>query len=109
MQGSEDQNQYFKSETMNNELKEYEVWSQGWSSSDGNAQAHLIGKTIARSFRQACHIIMCQKYLENIKKVNDPNYKEYFNPDRWDYDSKGITVWGCSLYDNEADARKSFG
>jgi len=91
------------------ELKEYEVWMSGFAATGQSAEAHLVGKAKARNFAQACHILMCREKLEWIEKENDPNYKEYATPGRWDYNPRDFTYWGCSLHWDEKIARKPFG
>jgi len=68
--------------------KEFEIWRSGYSISGNDDCASFIGKQIAKSFKEACDIL-CK--------------------DDADYDSKRGTTWGCRLFDNETDARKSFG
>lgn len=91
------------------ELKEYEVWESGWAATGGSGEAKLIGKAKARNFAQACHIVQCKRYLENVEEQNNPEYKEYTTPGRWDYNPRELTYWGCGLYWSEELARKSFG
>lgn len=90
-------------------LKEYEVWSEGYSITGGGSGATLEGKTFARNFAQACDIVMCKKRIEWIEKVNDPNYKEYCPPSTWDYNPRDLSNWGCRLFWSKELASKSFG
>lgn len=92
------------------ELKDYEVWMEGYAVTGNSADASLVGKVKARSFKEACHILMCKKYLKQVEQEHSPKYEGYRgDPDRWDYNPQRGTVWACRLFDNEADARKSFG
>lgn len=91
------------------ELKEYEVWSEGYRATGESANASLYGKTLARNFAQACDIIMCKQHLEWIEKVNHPSYKEYNPPSKWCYDPQRLTDWACALYWSKELAKKSFG
>ncbi len=91
------------------ELKEYEVWMEGYAATGESASANLVGKVKARSFAQACHILMCKQHLEWMEKENNPNYKEYCTPGRWDYDPGRLSYWGCRLYWSEELAKKTFG
>jgi len=91
------------------ELKEYEVWSEGFAATGQSLDAILIGKAFARNFTQACDIVMCQNHLKWIEKVNSPDYKEYCPPSKWSYDPNRLSDWGCRLYWSEGLARKSFG
>ena len=64
----------------------YEVWCEGHKALGSSSSAYKIGVTKAASCEAACDWL-CR---------NDPNY------------SNG-RIWGCKLYDNELDARASFG
>lgn len=72
--------------------RKYEVWCEGYSATGNSGQAHLWGSIEASSFREACVALAAQK----------DDTEKYFNPTQ-------LTWWGCSLFDNEADARKTFG
>ena len=69
-------------------LESFEVWCEGFESSDGRGTALFMGKFNAESFAGAC----CQA-------VADHSY----------LDKDNLRYWGCRLFDNEIDARKSFG
>lgn len=90
------------------ELKEYEVWREGYAATGEHSGASLLGRVQARNFRQACHILMCTRYLQQSHEANKPEYSEYYNTD-WCYDPNKLTDWGCHLYWDEKQARKSFG
>lgn len=66
----------------------YEIWSEGYNDMGNIGSAHKHGEQEADSFDQACVIFF----------VDD----KFFN-------GKLLTYWGCRLFDNEAEARKSFG
>lgn len=71
--------------------KKWEVWREGYYASgcEGTpAKAHKYGEIEAESFQQACELLLA---------------------DNQDFDPKGLNVWGCRLFDNEIDARESFG
>lgn len=91
------------------ELKEYEVWMEGYSATGERASACFIGKVKARNFAQACHILMCKQKLESIEEENDPSNKSYVTPGRWDYEPNRLSVWGCKMYWSKELASKSFG
>lgn len=65
-----------------------EVWCEGYMATGDSAEARLLGKTRASTLKEACDKLYS----------NDPSY----DPER-------MTYWGCRLFDNEDDARKSFG
>ena len=82
-------------------MKEYQIWQSGWAATGGYAHARLLGKAMGESFSEAC-----KKF--DMEHGMNFTYLPEGNP----YTENGrasITCWGCSLHDNEADARKSFG
>jgi hypothetical protein len=74
-------------------MKNFNIWSTGYRITGNDGTAHFHGTQIANSFQEAC-----DKFFSN--KNNDK---------RGDYDSQRLTFWGCSLHDNEKDARIPFG
>ena len=66
----------------------YDVWMEGFVITGNTACARYIGSVEANSFKEACDIV-CK--------------------DNSSYNSEHLTIWGCGLYDNESDARRSFG
>jgi hypothetical protein len=90
-------------------LKEYEIWSEGFVATGQSSGAIFWGKVKARNFAQACHILMCQEHLKQIKKENNSEYKKYTTPGRWDYNPQELSYWGCKLYWSEELAKKTFG
>lgn len=68
--------------------KEYEVWSEGYAENGSRGTACFHGKFKGKNFDETM-----QKMPHDLFQKN--NGKWY--------------VWGCRLFDNEIDARKSFG
>jgi len=73
-----------------NDVRIFEIWQEGYCvTGDGGPAAHL-GNASGKDFRSACVDF----------------FKEKGNKD---FDVDELSVWGCSLFDNEKDARKLFG
>jgi hypothetical protein len=76
-------------------MKKYEIWVEGFSVTGQHEKASLLDTIMAESWDDAV-----KKYME-------------LNPGRIDIRTlngkKIYTDWGCKLFDNEKDARKSFG
>lgn len=73
-----------------------EIWKAGYICSDGSATASLLGTYDATDFDTAVEM-----YLEqHPDRVKDHIRGKIFGTH---------TIWGCRLYDNEADARHYFG
>lgn len=74
------------------EIKQYQIWTEGYIATGESSGATYHGLSKGETFKQA---------IENFMEEND-----------WDkklYNSERLTFWGCKFYDNEADARKTFG
>lgn len=76
----------------------FEIWSEGYRATGESGTAHLHGKEEATSFEEALllHALRNEefyKYLDHKPSSKGSNY----------------TYWACRLFDNEKDARKSFG
>lgn len=69
-------------------MKEYAVWSEGYRVSGAEGTARLHGSAVAASFQEACDMV-----LGELSQ----------------YDRSTRTYWGCRLFDNEQEARASFG
>jgi hypothetical protein len=71
-------------------MMKYEVWSEGY---DDGGPAWLVNTIEAESFEEAC----CLATAED----------NGCNPDL--FSTVAMTYWGCRLFDNEKEARRSFG
>lgn len=73
-------------------MKAFHIWSEGYDTTGQSAPAMRHGVADGASFKDACI-----HFFGGL-----PKSKQYFDADR-------MTYWGCRLFDNEAEARKSFG
>lgn len=75
-------------------MKEFEVWTEGYNDMGNIGRAAFHGKFKGETFKDA------------IVAFRDTLTDEYsfkcIDIDR-------MMFWGCQFFDNEADARKSFG
>lgn len=75
-------------------MKEFSIWSEGYADNGGREKACFHGKVIAENFIEAC---------EKIPAIDkNPNGTLRLN-------NGTPAIWGCRCFDNESDARKSFG
>ncbi len=72
-------------------ILQFHVWSEGFRTNGESSQATYHGCFRAETFREACDQAAA-KY----------DWAEF-------YDSENLRFWGCRLFDNEHDARRSFG
>jgi hypothetical protein len=75
----------------------YQVWSEGYVVTGMESGATLLGTVVADTFDEAV-----QKVIDLTPEENRHFYYKHPEASQWRY-------WGCRLFDNEADARKSFG
>lgn len=70
----------------------FDIWCEGFAVTGESGQATLLGCEKGIDLKDAC---------KNLAS-KDEEFARYFNEDN-------MTYWGCRIYDNELDARKSFG
>lgn len=86
-------------------MKEFEIWSEGYRATGEDGDATFHGKYPGETFDEAV------EYANSQSTLNAERYTpECFWP-REAYNNRRSNwkIWGCALFDNEADARKSFG
>ena len=71
----------------------YQVWAEGYRASGDRADATFLGTARASSFRGAVDIIRDRSET----------------PDLYTFKGARCFLWGCELFDNEANARRRFG
>ena len=75
-------------------MKTFNIWAEGFSATGQTGEANFIGFSEGMTFLEACN---------NFSLVNEL-FGKYYNV------NNGVpTHWGCRLFDNEQDARKTFG
>jgi hypothetical protein len=74
-------------------MKQWQVWMEGYSITGNEGGAEFMGRFEGETFKEAC--------LNWVATLN-PKDKQLYNEER-------NTYWGCRLFDNGTDARKSFG
>ena len=67
-------------------MKTFKIWSEGYSITGNSSEAMFHGEIDAENFEDACAKLLGDKL-----------------------DKNRLSIWGCRLFDNELDARKSFG
>ena len=72
--------------------KIFDIWSEGYSATSEHGTAQFLGTYSAPTFKEACKIALKDKEWD----------MKYYNENR-------NTYWACRFFDNEVDARKSFG
>lgn len=72
--------------------KRFDIWSEGYVAMGDSGKAYKLARAYGATFEEACK-----------------NYAEKHSDFAKTFDAKRMTYWGCRLFDNEADARRSFG
>lgn len=88
------------------ELKEYEIWMEGYAATGERGYANLIGKAKGKTFNEACNNF---RYIEELKDYKGKVIIDIGDKLGLDKEYDYPSIWACKLYDNEKDARKSFG
>ncbi len=84
-----------KSKVINKTISsKYDIWAEGYACTGERAGASCLGHSKGTSFLEACR---------NMAEIN-LDFKKYY-----DERNGAPCHWGCRLFDNQADAIKSFG
>ncbi len=71
---------------------QYDIWAEGYICTGQTSRATLLANVEADSFKEAV-LRYKNNYASQAELVN----------------VEALTYWGCRLFDNEAEARESFG
>lgn len=80
-------------------MKEFEIWSEGYAATGERGTAYFHGKAKGETFEEACKNFRDSDGEPLGLDLNEDGSLRYDRP----------SIWACRLFDNEADARKSFG
>lgn len=79
------------------ELKTFTLWTEGYSATGNQSDAECHGQIQGTDFNDAV-----RRHVEPLPE----SIKHYWRF----HEAKGVwTRWGCRAFDNEDDARRSFG
>lgn len=86
--------------------REFEIWMSGFAITGNQQGAQFIGKAKGETFKEACQNY---EYPEDILGWNKEVIVHKGDKLKLDAHYDWPSIWACKLYDNEVDARKSFG
>ena len=89
-------------------LRIYEVWEKAFICKGKEVKAKLHGQAKARNFTQACHIVMCERFLHFAAMKNDVDHGEFSTSVFWPYNPNQLTYNGRKLYSCEKMASNLF-
>ena len=75
-------------------MKKFEVWTEGYAATGESGKATFHGEFKGETLKDAV--------IKWRNTLTDPHSVKCVDLDR-------MTFWGCRFFDNETDARKSFG
>lgn len=87
-------------------MKNYEIWMEGYRATGESGTAQLIAIYEGESFDDAVMNYMEKTPNHGIAK-NTRN--GYISDKAYENRESNWNIWSCNLFDNETDARKSFG
>ncbi len=87
-------------------MKQFEIWMEGFGSTGVHCKAQLIGLSDGESFNDAV-----KRYMANNANhgISENTRNRYTSDEYYIKRKSNWNVWGCNLYDNETDARKFCG
>ena len=111
-------------------MKEFEIWSEGYAATGERSGAYFHGKSTGETFNEACinfrqpeniiqrdtkEVIVPKGFPLGLDTNSDGTYRRgCYRGDKIEGKEKenkvgNYIIWACQLFDNEIDARKSFG
>ena len=87
-------------------MNRYEIWMEGFSVTGQYKTAQKIGEGIGNNFDEAVKDYMTKNKDHGIE-INDR--LSYVSENAYKNRRSNYNIWGCSLFDNEQEAIKSFG
>jgi len=90
----------------NQEVREFEIWMEGYAATGEYDGAQMIGTGFGRTFDEAVTDYMSKNPESGIEMNGRGRYvSELAYQNR----RSNWNIWACNLFDNEIDARKGFG
>ena len=79
-------------------MKKFEIWTEGYAATGQSSTAKFHGTSEGKTFEEAC-----------IKKIGHKLDKDENEPDGYRRLRGKLCIWACCCFDNEKEARASFG
>lgn len=89
----------------------YEIWTEGYRATGEHSTAQKIGESIGTDFSDAVKNYMSANPNSGIEEHGDAKIfnDELAGKRMREMNKPSFSIWGCNLFSNEKDARKSFG
>jgi hypothetical protein len=82
-----------------------EIWMEGYLATGGHGTAQKIGEYEAENLDRAIEMYI----KDHPDEVHINTRSRYPSDEAYKKRRSNYNIWACDLFDNEADARKSFG
>lgn len=87
-------------------MKTFEIWVEGYRVSCEFGNAELLGTGIGMTFDDAVNDYMSKNPNCGIERNT---VSRYISEESYQNRRSNWNIWACNLFDNEQDARQSFG
>lgn len=75
----------------------WDVWAEGYAATGEHGTATFLGQKQAATFEEACRLLHQELGEKKVGSYTPPT------------EGRPPMFWGCRLFDNEAQARESYG
>lgn len=87
-------------------MKKFEIWMEGYAATGEHGTAQKIGEGTGENFDDAVKDYMSKNPKHGI---SENKRARYLTEEGYTKRKSNWNIWACDLFDNESDARKSFG
>ncbi len=92
-------------------MRNFEIWMEGYACNGDRGRADKIADIEAETFDEAVEKYMSQFTPEELKQRSGPhryNRGQFHTEEDYNNRRSNWHIWGCALFDNEHEARRSF-
>jgi hypothetical protein len=91
-------------------MKQINIWSEGYIATGERSSAILLSIQQANDFDEAVEKYIATAFKKEEKTIpHRANRNQFISDEAFENRRTNWYFWGCALFDNESDARKSFG
>lgn len=91
-------------------MSKIQIWMEGYAATGESSGAQLIGTFDAIDFDDAVLQYNDQQLQKhNVVSAEPYTRNSFINQEAYENRRSNWKIWGCALFNNETDARKSFG
>lgn len=90
-------------------LKMFDIWSEGYDGIYGSSKAFKLTSIEATTFDEAMEIYIKIKFKDKALIPYRAEREQFVSDEAFKNRRTDWYFWGCALFDNEEDARQTFG